>query len=95
MSRIEEGPRLFGTNGIRGIPNEDLNVEFCENVGKAIGSYMQADEIVVGKDTRISGDMILSAVVAGILSTGTKVLDLGVLPTPALQYFCKRNSTPP
>ena len=94
MSRIEEGPRLFGTNGIRGIPNEDLNVEFCENVGKAIGSYMQADEIVVGKDTRISGDMILSAVVAGILSTGTKVLDLGVLPTPALQYFCKRNSKP-
>ena len=48
----------------------------------------------MGKDTRISGDMILSAVIAGILSTGTKVVDLGVLPTPALQYFCRRNSKP-
>ncbi|QRF74924.1 putative phosphoglucosamine mutase [Thermoplasmatales archaeon] len=91
MSDSEDKPRLFGTNGIRGIPNRDLNVEFCENVGKAIGSYLNAEEIVMGKDTRISGDMIVAAVAAGIMSTGTKVVDLGILPTPAIQYFCKRN----
>lgn len=91
MSNTEERPSLFGTNGIRGIPNSDLSVEFSQDIGKAIGSYIKTGEIVIGKDTRISGDMILSAVSAGVMSTGTNVLGLGILPTPALQYFCKRN----
>ncbi|MEM0155010.1 MAG: phosphoglucosamine mutase [Thermoplasmataceae archaeon] len=90
MSGNDARPRLFGTNGIRGTPNKDLNVEFCEKIGKSIGTYVNSAEIVIGKDTRISGDMILSAVSAGVMSTGTDILDLGIVPTPALQYFCKK-----
>lgn len=91
MTGTDARTRLFGTNGIRGTPNQDLSVEFCERIGKAIGSYVRTGEIVIGRDTRISGYMILSAVSAGVMSTGTNVLDLGIVPTPALQYFCKRN----
>ena len=91
MSPDEEIPRLFGTNGIRGIPNDDLTVEFSSDVGKAAASYFDSPIIAVGRDTRVSGDMISSAVVSGILSSGTDVVDLGVLPTPALQYYCKVN----
>lgn len=85
----EENPRLFGTNGIRGIPNEDLSTEFCSRMGRSIGEYFTSDTIVVGRDTRTSGDFILSSVLSGILASGTNVLDLGVLPTPAVQYYCK------
>ncbi len=83
--------RLFGTNGIRGIPNEDLTTEFCSSIGKAIGTSLSGSTIAVGRDTRISGDSILSSVVGGITSTGKSVIDLGVLPTPALQYYCKKH----
>lgn len=85
-------PRLFGTNGIRGIPNEDLTVSFSSDVGKAIGSYFEGEYIAIGRDTRITGDLISFSVIAGILSAGSSVIDLGILPTPAIQYYCKRNN---
>ncbi|WP_237265256.1 phosphoglucosamine mutase [Thermoplasma sp. Kam2015] len=82
--------RLFGTNGIRGIPNEDLTVDFAMRVGKSIGMFVSGD-VALGRDTRISGDMISSAVIAGLTSTGHNIVDLGILPTPALQYYCKNH----
>lgn len=91
MSTKEEIPRLFGTNGIRGVPNEDLTVEFSSDIGKAAAAFFDSPVIAIGRDTRITGDMITYAVVSGVLSTGTNVIDLGVLPTPALQYYCKVN----
>lgn len=92
MTNKEERRKLFGTNGIRGVPNEDLTMDFCLNMGKAIGSAFECETMAIARDTRISGPAILGSVVSGILSTGKDVIDLGVLPTPALQYYCKLHS---
>ncbi len=85
---MDSNKRLFGTNGIRGIPNQDLSAEFAMDIGKAIGTYFDGS-IVIGRDTRSTGEMIKSSVTAGILSTGNSVTDLGILPTPAIQYYAK------
>lgn len=81
--------RLFGTNGIRGIPNADLSPAFAMEIGESIGSYFSVERIAIARDTRLTGNMIETAVASGIMSTGTSVTDLGILPTPALQYYCK------
>ncbi len=88
--RREEGSgKLFGTNGIRGIPNELLTFGFCSRIGAAIGTFARSQTIAVARDTRLSGDFIGSAVTAGVLSTGKDVVDLGTIPTPALQLYCR------
>ena len=84
-----EYPRLFGTNGIRGIPNVDLTAEFCALIGRSIGKHFSSGTIVMGRDTRSTGDFVYSSVLSGVLSSGSDVIDLGILPTPALQYYCK------
>lgn len=91
MSNPDEtgNPRLFGTNGIRGVPNVDLTPEFCSRIGRSIGEYFHSGTVVMGRDTRNTGDFVYASVLSGILSSGTGVIDLGVLPTPALQYYCK------
>jgi phosphomannomutase/phosphoglucomutase len=81
--------RLFGTNGVRGIANSDMNIELATNLGRAIGTFFGKGVVAVASDTRTSSDMIKNAVFAGVLSTGTSVGDLGVLPSPALQYAVK------
>ncbi|MDR0309882.1 MAG: phosphoglucosamine mutase, partial [Candidatus Methanoplasma sp.] len=80
--------RLFGTNGIRGVINEGMTSDLALHVGKAIGTVM-GGTVAIATDTRISADMIRTAVSAGIMSVGVDVLDLGVIPTPALQYYVK------
>ncbi len=81
--------RLFGTNGVRGIANSDMNIELATNLGRAIGTFFGRGEIAVASDTRISSDMLRNAVFAGVLSTGASVGDLGVLPSPTLQFAVK------
>ena len=85
--------KLFGTNGVRGIANVDMTPDVALNLGKSLGSYMvrnnAGSRVAVGRDTRISGDMLKSAAIAGLLSTGRKVIDVGVLPIPALQYYVR------
>jgi len=85
--------KLFGTDGIRGIANMDLTPELAFKVGRA-GAYVlskgKKGKIVVGKDTRLSGDMLEAALTAGILSTGLDVISLGVVPTPAVAYLTKK-----
>ena len=93
MTSNQEHKRLFGTNGIRGIPNDDLNVDFCMTVGKAIGTFFNG-KIILGSDNRLSKDMIIDAVNSGILSTGSETVYIGVLPTPAIQYYCKKHNMP-
>ncbi len=84
-----ESKRLFGTNGIRGFPNVDLTTDFCSRIGRSIGEYAPGSVIAMGRDTRSTGDFVQSSVLSGVLASGKSVLDLGILPTPAVQYYCK------
>ena len=88
MGEEKTGKRLFGTNGVRGIVGEDMHPELALGIGAALGS-MRRGRIAVGRDTRTSGPALAAALEAGILSTGCDVVDLGVLPTPALQYIVR------
>ncbi|MGC9060207.1 MAG: phosphoglucosamine mutase [Thermoplasmata archaeon] len=82
--------RLFGTNGIRGVVNEDMNIELASGVGKAVGTFLCGKgRVVVGTDTRTSNCMLADALTAGILCTGVDVVDVGVCPSPAIQYAVK------
>lgn len=85
--------RLFGTDGVRGVANSELTPELAFNLGKA-GAYVLRSEnehptIIIGKDTRISGDMLENALVAGILAVGGNVIKAGVIPTPAVAYLVR------
>ena len=87
--------KYFGTDGIRRIANTELSPEFVYKVAKA-GAYVLAKHsnhtptILIGRDTRISGTLIESAMTAGFLSYGANVKLLGVLPTPAVAYLTKK-----
>ena len=85
--------RLFGTDGIRGVANKDLTPELAYKVGRA-AAYLLSNgdkgKILLGKDTRISGDMLESALVAGITSIGLDVVLLGIIPTPAVAYLTRK-----
>lgn len=85
--------RLFGTDGVRGIANKELTPELAFNLGKA-GAYVLSREnsrptIIIGKDTRVSGDMLENALTAGILAVGGNVIKAGVIPTPAVAYLTR------
>ena len=86
--------RMFGTDGIRGVANRDLTAELAFNVGRC-GAYVLTREIghrpriLIGKDTRKSGDMLEAALTAGMCSVGVKVIPLGVIPTPAVAYLTR------
>lgn len=95
--------RLFGTDGVRGIANKELTAKLAFEIGQA-GAYVLALElekalsedtphkpkILVGKDTRISGDMLEAALSAGICSVGAEVISVGVIPTPAVAYLVRK-----
>lgn len=85
--------RLFGTDGVRGIANKELTPELAFNLGKA-GTFVLKKNaarpvIVIGKDTRVSGDMLENALTAGILAVGGNVIKAGVIPTPAVAYLAR------
>jgi len=76
---------LFGTDGIRGLANEyPITPEVALRVGRAVARVLGAQRVVIGKDTRVSGLMLESALTAGLVSEGVEVLHAGVLPTPAV-----------
>jgi len=82
--------RLFGTSGIRGIVNQDLSPNFCHRVASAIGTTLPpASTVCIATDTRINRDIIKEAVNSGLLSCGINVVDLGILPTPALALLTR------
>jgi len=82
---MAEKRRLFGTNGIRGVVGTEITVEFALEMGLAIGTYFEG-EIVIGTDSRTSNHMLKNAVIAGLLSSGCDVRDIGMAPTPSVQY---------
>ncbi|HDR72343.1 MAG TPA: phosphoglucosamine mutase [Methanoculleus sp.] len=82
--------QLFGTNGVRGVVGRDMTPDLVMRIGMALAS-MRKGTIAVGRDTRTSGPALCSAVKAGILACGCRVVDVGVLPTPALQYLVRQH----
>ena len=87
--------RLFGTDGVRGVANEELTPLLAMQLGQA-GAYVLTKEkehkptIMVGCDTRISGDMLANALMAGVCSVGANAVYVGVMPTPAIAYLTKK-----
>ena len=87
--------RLFGTDGVRGVANEELTPLLAMQLGQA-GAYVLTKEnehkptIMVGCDTRISGDMLANALMAGVCSVGANAVYVGVMPTPAVAYLTKK-----
>jgi phosphoglucosamine mutase len=84
--------RLFGTDGVRGVANADLTPELAFRLGEAAGHFLGdrgRGRIVVGKDTRRSGDMLEAALVAGICSGGADALAAGIVPTPAVALLTR------
>lgn len=87
--------RMFGTDGVRGIANKELTPELAFEIGQAgayvlTGSTGKKPVILVGKDTRISGDILECALTAGLCGVGAKVVSAGVIPTPAIAYLVRR-----
>lgn len=87
--------KLFGTDGIRGVVGENLTADMAFRVGQAIGAVLTEEKgerptVVIGKDTRISSDMLESALMAGICDLGGDVKPVGTIPTPAVAYLTRR-----
>ena len=87
--------RLFGTDGARGIANKELTCELAMNIGRAAAMVLINDEVehptfLIGKDTRLSGNMLEGALIAGLCSVGANVKLLGVVPTPAVAYLVQK-----
>lgn len=87
--------RLFGTDGARGIANTELNCETSMQIGRAAALVLSEathhrPKVLIGKDTRISCDMLEAALIAGLCSVGADVMLLGVIPTPAVAYLVKK-----
>ena len=84
---------IFGTDGIRGIFNEDITYSLAYKVGYALGSTLEKkNPILIGRDTRISGDILLQAVTQGINDSGKKFVNLGICPTPAIPFLIKQEN---
>ena len=86
--------RLFGTDGVRGVANTELTAEMAMSIGRAAAQVLiSADgkrpKVLIGKDTRASGDMLEAALAAGLCSVGADVHLLGVIPTPAVAFLAK------
>lgn len=87
--------RLFGTDGVRGIANEFLSCERAMAIGRALGHVLSSNQkyrpkVIIGMDTRLSSEMLSSAICAGLCSVGSDVMTLGVVPTPAVAYLVKK-----
>jgi phosphoglucosamine mutase len=80
--------RLFGTDGIRGVANVDLTPTLAYDLGRAVGHLLETGGrgVVIGQDTRRSGDMLVAAVSAGLAAVGTDAIQLGVVTTPCLAH---------
>lgn len=86
--------RLFGTDGVRGVANSELTPDLAFKLGKAGGHVLSKDHgrpvFLIGKDTRLSGDMLEDALSAGITAVGGNVIKVGILPTPAIAYLVRK-----
>ncbi len=85
--------KYFGTDGVRGVANTELTPEFTLKLGRILGyqlkSLCERPKVLIGRDTRISGELLEGALIAGLISAGADVLKLGVITTPGVAYLTK------
>src|SRR5690625_7925168 len=90
--------KYFGTDGIRGLANKDLTPELTYELGRVDVHVMTSDsdnnKVLIGRDTRISGDLLEYALISGLLSIGAEVMRLGVISTPGVAYLTKSDEAP-
>jgi phosphoglucosamine mutase len=86
-SLLESGERLFGTDGVRGVANLELSPELAVALGRAAGLQLKLGPVVIGRDTRRSGEMLSMALQAGFHSAGIDTLDVGVMPSGGISYL--------
>lgn len=85
--------KLFGTDGIRGIVGREITSELAMKIGASSSCVLGKDKdiiVLIGRDTRSSGEMLSKALSDGFISMGAKVIDLGIIPTPAVSYLIKK-----
>jgi len=85
--------KYFGTDGIRGVANKDLSIELTMKLGRVLGARLieegKKPKVLIGRDTRISGEMLEGALIAGLVASGASVMKLGVISTPGVAYLTK------
>ncbi|MER3537249.1 MAG: phosphoglucosamine mutase, partial [Thermus sp.] len=86
--------RYFGTDGVRGVAGEPpLTPDFVLRLGQAVGAYLRKASprpvVLLGKDTRLSSDLLEAALAAGLMSQGVRVEHLGILPTPGVAHLTR------
>ena len=82
---------IFGTDGIRGRFNEEITYSLAYKVGYALGTNLENNNpVLIGRDTRISGDILLMGITKGINKSGRKFINLGICPTPAIPFLIKK-----
>tara|TARA_B100000886_G_scaffold22485_1_gene14300 strand:- start:311 stop:928 length:618 start_codon:yes stop_codon:yes gene_type:complete len=82
---------IFGTDGIRGKFNEEITYSLAYKVGYALGSNLKSNNpILIGRDTRVSGGILLQAITQGINASGKEFINLGICPTPAIPFLIKQ-----
>jgi phosphoglucosamine mutase len=84
---LDEGKPIFGTDGVRGVAGSELTPELAMAIGRAAGSYLRGGPVVVGRDTRRSGEMLSSALQAGFHAVGIDTVDVGVLPSGGISFL--------
>lgn len=89
--------RLFGTDGVRGVANTELTPELAFKLGKVVSFFLSKNKgrsrVLIGKDTRLSGDLLENSISAGIMSMGGDVLKAGIIPTPAVAHLIREMKT--
>src|SRR5437763_14372920 len=90
---MREDPK-FGTDGVRGLANDDLSADFAFRLGRTAGFVIGASRggggVLIGRDTRISGDMLRCALTAGLLSVGAHAIEHGILPTAGVAFLTEQ-----
>src|SRR2546425_12060050 len=93
VSKMVKAPRLFGTNGIRGVAGREIDSGLAFRVGSALGALFPKRRVLIGRDGRLSSSMLLEGVAAGVLAPGDDVGDWGLVTTPPLGFMGKDTSS--
>src|SRR2546422_10264083 len=91
VSKMVKAPRLFGTNGIRGVAGREIDSGLAFRVGSALGALFPKRRVLIGRDGRLSSSMLLEGVAAGVLAPGEDWGGGGLFTTPALGIMVKHN----
>lgn len=87
---MKTNKKMFGTSGVRGIVNEEINAIDFLKLGSAFGDFLESGPVLIGQDIRISSTAFKNAFIAGLLSSGIDVIDVGIVPTPAVLFAVKK-----